>query len=141
MDDKLSKHLQWEIDKINLHLPKSVVSLKNILNIEKPKIQLRDGDFIEFDTQEVEAIKEIIPEKYWGQVLLPIIITRRRDLGSSAFSVGGSDPNFYIILSLFEELKDYTIWKLDNQLTNIFYRPQIKKIRKVFPTTTVIAFT
>lgn len=139
MSDRLSKFLQNEIDMINVHLPKKVLSLKVIEKMEKPGVYLRDGTFNEIEQKEIERMKNLVPDQFKGQVLLPIIITRRRDLGLGAYTVGGSDPNLYVILSLFDELPDYKRWKTDKREKYVLYRYQLRKIRKEYPTSTVIA--
>lgn len=139
MSDRLSKFLQHEIDMINVHLPKKVLSLKVIEKMEKPGVYLRDGTFNEIEQKEIERIKNLVPDQFKGQVLLPIIITRRRDLGLGAYTVGGSDPNLYVILSLFDELPDYKRWKTNKREKYVLYRYQLRKIRKEYPTSTVIA--
>jgi len=141
MSDKLSRFLQAEIDQINTHLPAKPVPLSLILKMKEPGYRLRDGQFSNFNDDEIELIKELIPEKYWRQVLLPIIIIRRRDLGQSAYTVGGSDPNRYIIESIFDELPSFELWRLEKEETRIFYKPHIRQIRKKYKSTTVIGFT
>ena len=140
MSDRLSKFLQHEIDTINVHLPKKVLSLKVIDKMEKPGVYLRDGTFNDIESKEIERIKNLVPDQFKGQVLLPIIITRRRDLGRGAYTVGGSDPNLYVILSLFDELPDYKRWKSKKRERYILYRYQLRKIRTEYPTSTVLAF-
>lgn len=141
MSDRISKFIQTEIDQINVHLPIKVMSLANLIKSEQYEVQSRDGSIIQFDQKEIEFIKQLIPKNYWNQVLLPIIITRRRDLGAGSFTVGGSDPNLYIILSLFEKLPKYEIWKINKRESYVIYKPQLKKIRKELDTTTTIAFS
>ncbi len=140
--DRFTKFMQMEIDKINDHLPAKPLPLNLILKMKEPVYKLRDGDLTSLDLDEIEKIKELIPEKFWNQVLLPIIIIRRRDLGTAAFTVGGSDANLYIIQSIFEELPDFDMWKLSkSDKPKVFYRPHIRDIRKSYPTVTVIGFT
>jgi len=142
MSDRLSRFLQTEIDQINTHLPAKPIQLSLILKMKQPKYKLRDGQFSDFNSDEIESIKEIIPEKYWKQVLLPIIILRRRDLGAGAFTVGGTDPNRYLIEKLFaDDLPSFEIWRVEKKDIKIFYKPQVRIIRKTYPSTTVIGFS
>jgi uncharacterized protein (UPF0216 family) len=141
MSDRLSRVLQSEIDKINIHLPKKVISLRQVQLLSTPGVYLRDGEFTPFDEDELAKIQKLIPEQYWGHVLLPIIITRRRDLGDAVFTVGGSDANLYIVKQTYTELPSYDVWRVSVDKENILYKYNLRAIRKEFNTTTVIAIT
>ncbi|MHA2249210.1 MAG: DUF61 family protein [Candidatus Kariarchaeaceae archaeon] len=141
MSDKLSRVLKSEIDKINLHLPKKVISLKQLQLLEQPGVYLRDGHFNQFEEEELTRMKELIPQQYWGHILLPIILTRRKDLGEGAYSVSGSDANLYIILQLFEDLPSYDIWRIGADKDFTIYKYNLRKIKKELNSTTVIGFT
>ncbi|MHA2170237.1 MAG: DUF61 family protein [Candidatus Kariarchaeaceae archaeon] len=141
MSDRLSRVLQSEIDKINLHLPKKVISLRQVQLLSTPGVYLRDGQFTPFDEDELKKIQKLIPEQYWGHVLLPIIITRRRDLGDDIFTVGGSDVNLYLVQQAYSKLPIYDIWRVSENKENIVYKYNLRKIRKELNTTSVIAIT
>lgn len=141
MSDRMSKFIQSEIDRINVHLPAKVITLRNALQMEKPGVTLRDGTFQAFEEEELEYIKEKIPKTYWGHVLLPILITRRRDMGGSEFIVGGSEQNLYLVKSTILDLPRFDIWRIEDDKKYLIYRYQIKGIRKKLPTTSVIAFS
>jgi uncharacterized protein (UPF0216 family) len=130
-----------EIDKINNHLPAKPLPLHLLLRMDEPVYKLRDGELTSIDPKEIDRIKELIPNRYWSSVLLPIIIIRRRDLGQSAFTVGGSEQNLYIIQSLFDELPPFEVWKVTAEKNKVFYRPHIREIRKSYPTASVIGFS
>lgn len=140
MSDKFSKFIQHEIDSINLHLPRKVLSLSMLLRLKEPVMKTRDNNIIEFDKDELEFIKDKIPQSAWNQVQLPIIITRRRDKGKSAYSISGGDPNVYLILSLFDDLGSYEYWRLNKREDYTIYKYQLRRIRKKFPTVSIIAF-
>ncbi len=140
MSDRLSKAIQYEIDKINNHLPKKVISFRQVSTLSEPGVFTRDGHFNVFDDKELDRIRDIIPKQYEGNVILPIILTRRRDLGKGAYAVGGSKVNVYIIKQVLEDLPDYDIWRLDAGNNHIIYKYNLRKIRKEFGSTTVVAF-
>lgn len=141
MSDRLSRLLKAEIDKINLHLPKKVISLREVGSLENAGVYQRDGYFNSFDEKELEKMRKLIPKQFWGHVILPIIITRRRDLGKGVFSVGSSEANLYLIRQLITDLPSYDIWRINGDKNFTIYKIYLRKIRKEFSTTTVIAFT
>ena len=141
MSDRLSRVLKSEIDKINNHLPKKVISLRKVQLLSEPGVYLRDGQFTPFDEDELVKIKKLIPEQFWGHILLPIIITRRRDLGEGIFTVGGSDANLYLVQQTYSELPIYDIWRVSENKENIVYKYNLRKVKKELKTTTVIAIT
>ena len=141
MSDRLSKAIKFEIDSINTHLPIKVLTLRKILLMEKPGVKLRDGHFHEFDSDELTIIKEKIPKQYWGHVQLPVLITRRREMGTGVYVVGGSEPNLYLLLSLVRELPNYDTWRIAAEKKYTIYTIDLRKIRKVMPTTTTVAFS
>ena len=142
MSDKFSTYIKHQIDQINLHLPNKPLTLKQVGMLKEPGVKLRDGTFLTFESGELSYIRGLIPEVYHHRVQLPIFITRRRDFGSSAFTVGGDIGNLYIVLSLFEEdLTPFDVWKYSIPENKVFYKPQLRKIRKNLKSTTVVAFT
>lgn len=141
MSDKFSKYMKNQIDNINLHLPRHPLTLKQVGHLKEPGVKLRDGTFLNFDSVELAYIRSTIPPSNYHQVQLPIIITRRRDFGPGAYTVGGDIGNLYIILSLFEEkLPPFSVWKFNIPENKVFYKIQIARIRKRLNSTTVLAF-
>ena len=142
MDDKLSKFLQIEIDQINAHLPSKPVKLSVLDGYEIQGYQSRDGNFTHFAKNEITHIKNMIPKNFWKHVQLPIIILRRRDLGTGVFTIGGTEENSYVIEKILDDnLSNYLIWKNSETNQKILYRPDIIIIRKFLPTTTVLGFS
>ncbi|MCY3410907.1 MAG: DUF61 family protein [Candidatus Heimdallarchaeota archaeon] len=141
MSDKFSKYMKNQIDTINLHLPRKTLNLKQVLMLKEPSVKLRDGNVQRFEEEELEYVKSKIDQSSWHQILLPIIITRRRDFGDNAYTVGGDIGNLYLIMSLFEELPPFSVWKFNLPKDKVFYKPQIQKIRKELKSLTVLAFT
>jgi len=142
MDDKLSKFLQIEIDQINTHLPSKPINLSILDGLKTQGYKSRDGNFTHFSTNEINQIKNMIPKDFWKHVQLPIIILRRRDLGTGAFTIGGTEENSYVIEKILDDnLSNYLIWKNTEKNQKILYRPDISIVRKFFPTTTVLGFS
>jgi len=140
LSDKFSSYIKHQIDKINTHLPRKTLSLKKIILDEEKGYTDRTGSFIEYRLEEIEEIKSLIPKQFWGKVLLPIIITRRRDLGEGAFMVSGSDENFYLIKSSITNLPKYDLWRLNTEGNKTIYKLNLRTIRKKWNTTSVLAF-
>ncbi|MHA2033403.1 MAG: DUF61 family protein [Candidatus Kariarchaeaceae archaeon] len=140
MSDRLSKAIKFEIDSINTHLPVKVVTFRKIVQLDKPGVKLRDGHFHEFNTDEINQIKEKIPKQYWGHVQLPILITRRREMGPGIYVVGGSEANLYLVLSVARDIPKFDTWRLTSEKDFNIFTLDLRKIRKLMPTTTVIAF-
>ncbi|MCE7734555.1 MAG: DUF61 family protein [Candidatus Heimdallarchaeota archaeon] len=140
MSDRLSKAIKFEIDSINSHLPIKVLTLRKIILLDKPGVKLRDGHYHEFNESELEQIKEKIPKQYWGHVQLPILMTRRRELGSGIYVIGGSEANLYLITSIVKELPKFDIWRISGEKNFRIYTIDLRQIRKKMPSTTVVAF-
>ena len=141
MSDRLSKAIKFEIDSINTHLPTKVMTLRKLILMEKPGVKLRDGHFHEFEANELNIIKEKIPKQYWGHVQLPVLITRRREMGAGVYVVGGSESNLYLLLSIVRDLPNYDIWRIKEEKKYVIYTIDLRKIRKSMPTTTTVAFS
>ena len=103
MDDKLSKFLQIEIDQINTHLPSKPVKLSVLDGLKIQGYKSRDGNFTYFSTNEINQIKNMIPKDFWKHIQLPIIILRRRDLGTGAFTIGGTEENSYVTEKILDD--------------------------------------
>lgn len=141
MSDRLSKAIKFEIDSINTHLPSKVMTLRKIILMGKPGVKLRDGHFHEFNPDELKMIQEKIPKQYWGHVQLPMIITRRREMGTGVYVVGGSESNLYLLLSIVRDLPNYDTWRIRAEKKYTIYTIDLRKIRKIMPTTTTVAFS
>ncbi len=140
MNDRLSKAIKYEIDSINTHLPTKVMTLRKLILMDKPGVKLRDGHFHEFDETELDSIKEKIPKQYWGHVQLPILMTRRREMGSGIYVIGGSEANLYLVLSIVRDLPNYDTWRISGEKNFNIYTIDLRQIRKKMSSTTVVAF-
>jgi len=140
LSDRLSKAIKFEIDSINSHLPIKVWTLRKVIELDQPGVKLRDGHFLEFNHTELDLIKEKIPKQYWGHVQLPILITRRREMGSGVYIIGGSEANLYLALSIVRDVPNFDIWRIRGEKNFNIYTIDLHKIRKEMPSTTVIAF-
>lgn len=141
-DDKLGKFLQHEIDSINFHLPKKRVPLHIAKNGYNTYIS-KDNNQIYIDMKEITSLLEICPQERIKDVLLPILIIRRRDLGSGTYVISGELLEQFLVLKSLDSFKG--TWKdfADNPPPNhvtFLYKPDLIQLRKKLPTSTVIGF-
>ncbi len=134
---RLERFLQFEIDNINNHLPKVTLPLKILLEHPEPSYICRDGTKIKMSTEEIKFISTLIPSIEWNSVKLPIILLRRRDLGNGAYTIAESMQNLYIIKKLLGEEKSWWEFRYTNP-SFVVYKPMLKEIRKILPSTSVI---
>ncbi|RMG33010.1 MAG: DUF61 family protein [Methanobacteriota archaeon] len=143
MSDRLSKILNHEISEVNKHLPVRTVTLQQALRMDRPGFLSRSREFVSLDKKELELISEWFSQREWGEVELPIFLTRRRDLGPGAFYIGGSVANIYLIRKLIDkDLPSYHVWKLTQKTEKlrVIYRPEYAIVRKHLKSLTVPAF-
>ncbi len=144
MTDKFTTFMNHEIAKVNLHLPTQLLNLALVEKMETPGYRTRKKDFVAFEKEELEFIKEHIPRSYYRRFELPIYLTRRRNLGGGIYVVGGSDVNLYIIKKILNpDLEPFDIWRLKKlePSERYIYNYQLPAIRRKLRTTTVQAFT
>ncbi len=144
MSDRLSRILNHEISNVNNHLPKRPITLKSLLRLDNKALPTRTGDKYVFDDKEVSQIASMLDEEDFSEVELPIFLTRRRDLGTGAFYVGGSRGNVYLVQRILGNVTTkYSTWKLiaDVEKLRLIYRPEYAIVRKMLKTCTVPAFS
>ncbi len=142
-DDKLSKFLKYEIDSVNNHLPKNRVTLQmaeqghlNYVN------RLEDQLYI--DKREVQILLELCPKEKYKDVYLPILIIRRRDLGSGTYVITGDLIDQFLVCKAINKYKEsWENFKNEDHSPSLtyLYKPNLIELRKVLPTSTVIGFT
>jgi hypothetical protein len=122
-----------QLQLLNRHLPKSRRSLATLLDEATPCIDLKDGSEHCFKKEELKKLSELIPKRNWGRLPLPILI----ELGSSLYGRGTARISgrleCYVATKILE--KDFEGEEL------FIYRPELRKLRKVLPTTTQYMFT
>ncbi len=120
------------LQSLNKHLPSKRLTLSALLVEEKPRVYDKEGSSHRFKKDELKLIAGIIPEKYHGLVRLPIYIEMTPDYGGGTAVVRGYH-NCSIVQSVLE---------MKNELTDeiIIYRPDVRRLRRVLPTTTQYAF-
>lgn len=107
--------LGYELRKLNTHLPKQRLSLRELLLVEDPTVEAADGSAIVLKKSELQELANIVPAECHGSLKLPIIVLRRMELGRSVYTVSG------------ERLEEFTVRKilgLTNQKFHQMYRDQ-----------------
>ncbi|CAB50514.1 DUF61 family protein [Pyrococcus abyssi] len=131
--ERVERIIEFEIARINSHLPRARKSLKDLLNMEEPMITLRDGSVHYFKRQELELLASLLDEEEIAMLRLPMVLeisTVERD----KIIIRGKVEAKVIrkILGFEEAIIEEPILKLPR-----YYLP---KIRRILPTTTVHAF-
>ncbi|MFP4005139.1 MAG: DUF61 family protein [Candidatus Hadarchaeia archaeon] len=128
-DDFLKK----ELGQLNQHLPKDRKTLEELLKMEKPEVQNKDGTTQRFKRKELDFLSNLIPEDEHSKLRLPILIRITPQLGRGSAKVSGKTEQRVIKKILKSE-------RNDGETEMIIYRPETRKIRKKLPTTTQYAF-
>ena len=143
LDDKLSKFLKYEIESVNLHLPKKRVSLEDAIKGKNYYISREDIELY-INKKEVDVLSQICPVKKHKDVFLPILIIRRRDLGKGIYVISGDLIDQYLVLKALNKYdKEWDDFRKNPLPKNalFLYKPDLIEIRKTLPTAIVIGFT
>jgi len=124
--------LKKQIKNLNTHLPKKRNTLEKLLDMEKPHVTNRDGSDYRFKKSELNYLSEIISEKEYSKLRLPIMIRVSPQLGRGTSKITGK-----IEKKVVSEILDKEREKGEELL---IYRPETRKIRKKLPTTTQYVF-
>jgi uncharacterized protein (UPF0216 family) len=123
--------LKFELNKLNLHLPKRRISLKEALESIKPQVATRDGSVHRFKREELDFLADVVSEVDWGRLQLPILIALEPKFGRGAARITG-EAEVMAISQILE--KKSTGGEL------LIYRPDVAIIRRKLPTTTQYIF-
>lgn len=129
--------LKREMERLNDHLPKEYKTLDELLSMDSPSVEARDGGEIIFDRDELELIAQLIPKELYSQLRLPMVLLRRVDLGPGTFSLSGGKVEAYLALKL---LGQADVSPDGVELPLYIYRPQVQELRRRLRTLIVIGF-
>jgi hypothetical protein len=87
--DRYLAHIDFLVKRLNVHLPKNRKTLQQLLNEDSPYVDTVDGNKIYFKRHDIEEVSKILPKKFYGSIMLPILIVRRIKLGKGVFTVMG----------------------------------------------------
>jgi len=133
--DRVSRILAKEIEKINDHLPRDSKTLKELLEMDEPKVLTKSGDELIMDKRELEMIANILPAQHHGKLRLPIIILRMIEMGEGVYMICGGDLEVQVIDKV---LGQEAVYRHDGKA--FLYKPYVAILRSRLRTTTVIGF-
>jgi uncharacterized protein (UPF0216 family) len=123
--------LKFELNKLNVHLPKRRISLKEALESTRPKVATRDGSVHRFKREELDFLAGVVPEVDWGRLQLPILIALDPKFGRGAARITGAAEVMAI---------SQILGKKSTGEELLIYRPDVAIIRRKLPTTTQYIF-
>jgi len=123
--------LQFELARLNAHLPEQRITLKDALSSSNPQVVAKDGSKYKFERVELEYISKIVHADDWDKLRLPILIAVNPKLGRGAAEISGEVEVKVISQVLGKECRDREI---------VIYRPEIAVVRAKLPTTTQYFF-
>ncbi len=122
-----------QLELLNRHLAVSKRDLESLRREERPRLALRDGSTHLIKREELERIKELVPEELRSQLLLPIYI----ELAAERYGEGTAR-----IVGKAECLVVARVLGREAQGDELFiYKPEVRVLRKALPTTTQYMFT
>lgn len=135
-EDEFEKKISLRfIQTLNRHLPKKRITLKQILQEDKPGIENLDGSIHSFDKKELERLASIIPEWEQDKLRLPIYLEMSSSMERGSIRISGRSECAAISRILGKETPEKRVESM------IIYYPHLLKIRKELPTTTQYMFT
>ncbi len=127
--DSTDNLVKKQVLSLNRHLPRRRKNLAELLEEEKPHVIGADGTRHRFRNAEIKKIASLLDERDYKNLKLPIYI--EIDSTSSASRIAGSLETKLVC----------KILNLDPCKSELFiYRPDIKELRKEFPTATQYIF-
>ena len=133
--------LRDEMRRLNAHLPKKRQTVRELLSLESPSVPTVDENKIVMERAEVEELSRSLPEAIWDKVKLPLVVLRRTELGTGAFTMLGDSHEEYalsIILNGFAgTLAEF---RLAEKGPVVFYKPEVSELLRRFHSLVVIGF-
>ena len=122
-----------QLELLNRHLAVNKRDLESLLREERPRLALRDGSTHMIKREELERLKELVPEELRSQLLLPIYIELAAErYGEGTARIVGKAECFVVALILGREAQGDELF---------IYKPEVRVLRKALPTTTQYMFT
>jgi uncharacterized protein (UPF0216 family) len=132
--------IEKEITQLNDHMPRTKKSLSQLLSEPSPAFTTRDGQRSAVKNEELESLADLVPSKYYDQIMLPFTILRRTSLGPGAHTIGGSKLEQFTILFILGKIgSSFETWR-ELSLPRIIYSPEVALLRQKLPTTLTIGF-
>ena len=122
--------IKLELGRLNLHLPKQRVSLREALSSPKPCVVTRNGGTHLFKREELGFLAQLLSEEEHERLQLPILIAIDPKLGRGAARISGD----------VEVKATSTILGKKAERELLIYRPEVALLRRRLPTTTQYLF-
>jgi uncharacterized protein (UPF0216 family) len=133
--------LRDDMKRLNSHLPKSRRTLKELLSDPAPRVLAASGDLIRMKKNELEELSHSLPTEADTRVRLPIVLLRRRDLGTGAFSIMGDRYEEYAILLLLGSFQgSFEQFREQKSEQVVIFKPQISLLMRRFHSLLVLGF-
>ena len=130
-----------ELRRLNSHLPKSRRTLKDLLEDPAPSVASVSGHSIKMKREELEDLSRGLAPDELQKVKLPIILLRRRDLGTGAFTVLGDPFEEYVIMKITESfIGAYDQFRTQRGSVVAIYKPQVSLLLRRFHSLVTIGF-
>ncbi len=130
-----------ELKKLNSHLPKNRRTLDELLADSSLTVSSISGHIIRMKREELDGLRRSLPAEASERIRLPIMLLRRRDLGTGAFTILGEPYEEYALLLLTDAFsgtfEDFKTCKVG---TVTIYRPQISELLQRFHSLITIGF-
>ncbi|WGI16691.1 DUF61 family protein [Methanonatronarchaeum sp. AMET-Sl] len=131
--ERYKRILMKQIKALNNHLPQRRASLKQLTKNPEIKLKTRKGEEFTINKEEIKEISEIIPERYWETLKLPIYIEINRKHAKGTYKISGK-----YACKVVAELLDKEIDENKEEL--FIYRPEVIELRRKLKTTTEYMF-
>ena len=144
MSSRIEKLIDSEIDTINDHLPRTRHSLVDLINADAPGFLTKTGETSVMKMEEIKYLAKDVPEKFHSDVMLPIVLLRRLDLGRGIYTIAGSKIELFLVHRVIQQAVgqvDLEWDRLDSwEPVERLARPHVQVLRRKLSSTTCIGF-
>ncbi len=132
--------LREEMRRLNAHLPKNRRTVKDLLSEDLPSVPTADGGKIIMKKSELEEFASALPEEVKERVRLPLVLLRRTELGTGAFTVMGDASEEFALSKIAKGYEGSFDDFRRNHREKLFYKPEVSELMRRFHTLLVIGF-
>jgi uncharacterized protein (UPF0216 family) len=129
-----------EIERMNDHLPSTKKSLRQLLKSDSPSVINRDNKKHRFKKKSLEKISQILPEKLWDEINLPIVLLSRTDIEKGLFSISGGSVEIYFLHLLLNKTTAMFSDFLREKIKPYLWKPEAFSAVKKIPTAVIIGY-
>lgn len=130
-----------QLRRLNSHLPKSRRTLKDLLEDPAPSVASVSGHPIKMKREELEDLSRALAPDELARVKLPMILLRRRDLGTGAYTILGDPFEEYVVMKITESFTGaYDQFRTQHGSIAAIYKPQVSLLLRRFHSLVTIGF-